>query len=551
MNLVQYLLEKFFKEEWFNAISMITTSSLLTLLQANGISMIISNLIEALQKHNKSASVGIFKWFVFASISYVVLFQIYKYFQNKLLTKLRQWIRQQLVNAMLIINNSDFSEINFVKMNSPINRVSSTVFMSVNDWLTYILPNIVFLLVTALYLLYTNRSIGLVFIFGNIAIIAYMLYNMQNMIDLNAKYEESVADTENYLQEILNNIEKIIYRGQTDNEMKAFGEKSQQGVNDAYAFYSSTTIHGTVMNFIAIVIICIIIWQLIALYFKDNVPLTTVITFITILTLYRENMGTLIRQIPDTLEFVGRTQTVIKKFSDMNMSYVDAARPDIPDQGLEINSIKFENVTFSYKNADKPILNNLNFEIRPTVGKIIGIRGKSGSGKSTLSKIMLKMNRISSGRILIDGKDINEISEKELRKKITYIDQRGKMFEKGIKYNVLYGCGLGKECESGVKEVMRKGVVSELMRRVVLNESSSGKVLGEKLSGGERQITNVISGLISESGVLILDEPTTGLDGELKKGVLELIEEYKEKKCIIIITHDKEVYRVLDETLYV
>jgi ABC-type multidrug transport system ATPase subunit len=115
----------------------------------------------------------------------------------------------------------------------------------------------------------------------------------------------------------------------------------------------------------------------------------------------------------------------------------------------------------------------------------------------------------------------------------------------------LYGCGLGLECESGVKEVMRKGVVSELMRRVELNESSSGKVLGEKLSGGERQITNIISGLISESGVLILDEPTTGLDGELKKGVLELIEEYKEKKCIIIITHDKEVYRVLDETLYV
>ena len=57
MNLVQYLLEKFFKEEWFNAISMITTSSLLTLLQANGISMIISNLIEALQLHKKSLSI--------------------------------------------------------------------------------------------------------------------------------------------------------------------------------------------------------------------------------------------------------------------------------------------------------------------------------------------------------------------------------------------------------------------------------------------------------------------------------------------------------------
>jgi ABC-type multidrug transport system ATPase subunit len=75
-------------------------------------------------------------------------------------------------------------------------------------------------------------------------------------------------------------------------------------------------------------------------------------------------------------------------------------------------------------------------------------------------------------------------------------------------------------------------------------------VLGEKLSGGERQITNIISGLISESRVLILDEPTTGLDQELKRVVVEMIEEYKEKKCIIIISHDKEVYRLYDETVW-
>lgn len=550
MNLVQYLLEKFFKEEWFNAISMITTSSLLTLLQANGISMIISNLIEALQLHKKPLSIEMFKWFVIASISYVILFHIYKYFQNKLLTKLRQWIRQQLVNALLIINNTDFSEMNFIKMNSPINRVSSTVFMSVNDWLTYILPNIVFLIVTALYLLYTNRSIGLVFILGNLAIIAYIWYNMQNMIDYNSKYEESVTDTENYLQEILNNIEKIIYRGQTDREMNTFGTKSQKGVDDAYTFYSSTTMHGTVANFIGITIICIILWQLISLYFKDNLPLTTIVTFITILTLYRENLATLIRQIPDTLEFIGRTQTVIKKFSDMNISLADAVKQNFPNHDLKVNSIKFENVTFTYKNGNRPILQNLNFEIRPKIGKIIGIRGKSGSGKSTLSKLLLKMNSISSGKILIDGIDIKDISEKELRKKITYIDQRGKMFEQSINYNSKYGCGLGEvECERRVLWVKR-GEVGRVVSRVEKSERESGVVLGEKLSGGERQIPNIISGVISESSVLILDEPTTGLDQELKRGVLELIEENKEKKCIIIISHDKDVYRLLDETIW-
>ena len=98
---------------------------------------------------------------------------------------------------------------------------------------------------------------------------------------------------------------------------------------------------------------------------------------------------------------------------------------------------------------------------------------------------------------------------------------------------------------------MRKGVVREIVSRVRKNESGSGVALGEKLSGGERQITNIISGLISESKVLILDEPTNALDGELKKGLLELIEEHKENKCIIIITHDKEVYKLFDETIWI
>jgi len=114
---------------------------------------------------------------------------------------------------------------------------------------------------------------------------------------------------------------------------------------------------------------------------------------------------------------------------------------------------------------------------------------------------------------------------------------------------VLYGCVGELECELGVSEVMRKRELREIMERLRLNESE--KVMGDKLSGGERQITNVISGVISEGSVLVLDEPTTGLDGELKKGLLELLAEYKEKKCIIIITHDKEVLGMLDETVYI
>ena len=550
MNLVHFLLRNFAKEEWVNSLGMVISSILVTILQANGISRIISSLIYALQNHNQSETYQMFKYFVIASVAYIILYQIYKIFQNKLLTKLRQWIRQQLVNALLIINSNEFSEINFPKMTSPINRVSSTVFMTVNDWLTYILPNIVFLLVMSIYFLYTNRNIGITFILGNLLIIAYVYLTIPSMVDINSKYEHSVADTENYLQEILNNIEKIIYRGQSEEEMKEFADKTDKTIKDAYSFYSTTANHGTALSLITNSIIFVIIWMLISLYYKDKLPIVTLITFITILTLYRENMGTLIKQIPDTLEFIGRTQTVLKRFAVMDISYLSNPRSELPVVGLECKTIKFENVSFQYKNGAQPVLNHVSFEIRPYGGKIIGIRGKSGSGKSTLVKMLLKMNKPSSGKIYIDDKDIEQIRHDEVRKKITYVDQKGKMLERDVVSNMKYGCEIDEKCDEGIDKIMKKDKVNRMLNKVMKNEGIN--VQGDKMSGGERQVANIIGGLIQSSSVLVLDEPTNAVDGDLKRDLLTLIEEYKkEKECIIIISHDKDVYPLFDETIFV
>ena len=79
-----------------------------------------------------------------------------------------------------------------------------------------------------------------------------------------------------------------------------------------------------------------------------------------------------------------------------------------------------------------------------------------------------------------------------------------------------------------------------------------GEEVGERWSGGERQVYNVLSGVINPSRILVLDEPTNAVDGELKSELLSLIEENRKKKeCIIIISHDKEVFPMFDETIYV
>jgi ABC-type multidrug transport system fused ATPase/permease subunit len=164
---------------------------------------------------------------------------------------------------------------------------------------------------------------------------------------------------------------------------------------------------------------------------------------------------------------------------------------------------------------------------------------------------------ITSGRITVNGKDINEISTTQMRKIITYVDQKGKMFDRSIEENTLYGCGLG-ECEEVEKRLKRKKRMSRMLEREKVESGEGGvekveKVeIGERWSGGERQLYNVVSGVIKRGGILVLDEPTNAVDGELKSELLEVIEEErKRKECIIIISHDKEVFPLFDETIQV
>jgi ABC-type lipoprotein export system ATPase subunit len=93
------------------------------------------------------------------------------------------------------------------------------------------------------------------------------------------------------------------------------------------------------------------------------------------------------------------------------------------------------------------------------------------------------------------------------------------------------------------------------MRTMMLKGREKGIVgesVGERWSGGERQLYNVLSGVISDGNILVLDEPTNAVDGELKSELLEVIEEErKNKECIIIISHDKEVFPLFDETIQV
>jgi ABC-type bacteriocin/lantibiotic exporter with double-glycine peptidase domain len=551
MNIIYFLLLKFFNEEKTNTIFMIINSFLMNILQTNGISFITANIITSLQIKNKINTFHYFQWFILISIVFIILYHSYKYFQNKLLTKLRQWMRHRLIEILLRLNNEKFSEMNFTKLNSPINRISSISFMVFNDIITYLLPNITFLFIVAIYFLYKNTIFGTGFIIGNIFLMLYMWWHLQFIVKHNEEYEKQVTESESYLIDILNNMDKIVYRGQVNSEIEIFNDKTTKSIDMAFEFYSTTSFYGTIMTSILFINLFFCIAYLIYLFFHGKIELTIFITFFTILLLYRDKMITIIQQIPDFIEFIGRSESVLKHFK--NMDYIDEQNEREKEKedkytSLAFDNIKCINVMFYYNNQKIPILNNFNISLN-TNNKIIGITGLSGNGKSTFAKLILKMYQPNSGDIYIDGINIKDIDADYIRKNITYVNQTSKLFDKKIVDNIFYGCNDITICSKHLDEIMKYPKIRDLYKNVDLKNKLAGS-LGENLSGGQRQIINIIGGLVNPSKILILDEPTNALDTELKQELLGLIRDFKKyKKCIMIITHDKDTFDLFDEKI--
>jgi len=550
MNIVYFLLNNFFQEERVNTLLLVLTSFFINIVQNNGISYISATIIDSIQKKQLIKVNEFFKYFVFVSVIFIFLYNFYKYFQNKLLTKLRQWMRHQLVKMLLLVNNENFSEMNFTKLNSPINRISSVCFMVFNDIITYILPNISFLLIISIYFLYTNFILGLIFIFGNIFLILYLFFNWDNMIQHNEEYEKYVTDNESYLVEILNNIDKIIYRGQTENEINIYSNKTDNTINIAFKFYSNTNYHSIIMNVIVFIIIICSLWYLIKMTLEKKIGYTIFISCFTIILLYRDRSHTMIQQIPDFIEFLGRSESVIKHFKNMSEDYTNLINKNYNSISLDFNKITFENVSFKYKNGFSNVLNNFNKTIM-IEDKIIGIVGLSGNGKSTFAKLIIKMYKPDKGAIYIDDQNIENIDGNYIRNNITYVNQNSKLFDRKVIENILYGCYDLDICNKYLHIIMKYPKIKELYKNIDMHKKNAG-LLGENLSGGQRQVVNLIGGLIMPSPIIILDEPTNALDIALKKEIIQLIKDFKKyKKSIFIITHDKDVFTIFDETIQI
>ncbi|NLZ39516.1 MAG: ABC transporter ATP-binding protein [Firmicutes bacterium] len=170
--------------------------------------------------------------------------------------------------------------------------------------------------------------------------------------------------------------------------------------------------------------------------------------------------------------------------------------------------VEFDNVTFSYPGAERPALRNISFTAGP--GEVTAIIGGTGSGKSTISSILLRFYEVDSGRILVDGVDIREMSQSDLRSRIGYVPQKAVLFSGTVADNICYGKDDASEEE--IKKALEIAQASDFVAAMphgIYSEIAQG---GTNVSGGQKQRLSIARALVRKPEIYIFDDSFSALD---------------------------------------
>jgi ATP-binding cassette, subfamily B, bacterial len=409
------------------------------------------------------------------------------------------------------------------------------------------------------------RMAAIFFIAWQVGVVALIIIPLMGLISnyfsnliktASKKLRSSEGDLASAAQEMLASIRVVQVYGQGDYEQSMFSGQSQKAMNAALEAATYQARFSWVISVFGAISTSAVIW---------------VGTWLVFGRPFQMQVGDLSRFIVWIDEMFKPSKRLISEWNAFGKLYASLERindlielkPEVQDKpgAIAVESlrgqIEFRNVVFSYPSLEsskkkgdaksRPTLNGLSFTIKP--GQVIALVGHTGAGKSTVAQLIPRLYDPNEGQILMDGRDIRDYTLESLRAQMSMVLQESILFTGSIVENIAYGRpdATGIEIIEAAKDANADEFISKF-------EDGYYTILAERganLSGGQRQRIAIARAFVRDTPILILDEPSTGLDAESTDLVLQALRKLMKGKTTIIISHELNLIREADQIIVI
>jgi ATP-binding cassette, subfamily B, heavy metal transporter len=365
-----------------------------------------------------------------------------------------------------------------------------------------------------------------------ITVVIFMYYTYlatEWRIEIRRKMNESDTDANTKAIDSLLNYETVKYFGAEEREATRYDRSMERYERASVKTYTSLAVLNTGQ---AIIFTAGLTATMLMCAYGVRSGNNTVGDFVMVnammIQLYQplNFMGMVYREIKQAIIDIEKMFSVLSR--NPEIKDVPGARPLVVTSG----NLRFEDVRFSY-DPERAILKGLSFEV--PAGKTVAIVGPSGAGKSTISRLLFRLYDVSSGKILIDGQDIRNVTQTSLRAAIGMVPQDTVLFNDTIRYNIRYGRWDASDAE--VEGAAKLAQIDPFIRMSPKGYETQVGERGLKLSGGEKQRVAIARTILKAPPILVLDEATSALDSHTEHEIQEALERVSRNRTSLVIAH--------------
>jgi ATP-binding cassette, subfamily B, multidrug efflux pump len=465
-------------------------------------------------------------------------------------------VRQDLFNHVTSLASSFFDRTPVGKL---ITRIASDVEALGNVFASGaigVVSDFVSIVAIVVMIYVTNWRLASILMFMLIPVTALIIYFQQQYRQANYSAREELSQLNSMLQENITgiNIVQLFRREKYNSQMyRSVNERYRLEV-DKTIFHDSAV--SATLEWIALVAIAAVLWLGGVFVLQDTMTYGALSAFI----LYAQRLFNPLRQFADKFTMFQSGFTAIERITELLNEPVEIRdkvitiaeghrtllTTDVDTDTLtdsRTGEIRFENVWFGYK-PDEYVIKNLDFTIKP--GEKVALVGPTGAGKSSIIRLLCRLYEPSKGRILVDGIDIKDIPQADLRRYVGVILQESFLFAGDVKRNITLGDNYSlEEVQQAAKLVNIDRFIEDLPDGydTVLRER------GTNLSGGQKQLLAFARVAIRNPRVLILDEATSSLDVTTEALIQSALDQILINRTAIIIAHRLSTIRNVDKIL--